>query len=609
MRLEKTTDQIPTDIDPRLQRVIEKSQREIDVREVDTAVEKEISVIAKVKDVEAWNTIPGVRQTNDIALAPDKSGRIVTAKVTITELENIRQSPGVLSLKAARPIKPLLNKTTEEILAKSDFLPPSIAKDQGGQGVVVGIVDFGCDFAHQNFRNHDKSTRILALWDQNAQAISGSSVDYGRVFTREEINNALNSSHPYQALGYPTNGFHPNNPEHGTHVMDIAAGNGRGTNIPGVAPNADLLFVELSASDISWGGESVVDSTLGDSKQLLDACKFIFEKAGEKPCVINLSLGTNGGSHDGTSLVEQGIDGLVMEKPNRAVVIAASNSFNDGIHAQGSVPHGGTFDLPWKIENRDFTFNELEMWYDGADEFAIELIKPDGQSIGRIELGENGKVLDNQRKTLVFVSNRRSDSTNGDNEIGVFLERGLPPGTWTIRLHGTKVNNGLFHAWIERDDRGQSSFIPPHDNTHTLGSISCGHKTIVVGSYDAHVPNAPLSFFSSAGPTRDGRQKPEISGPGHAVIAAASGTFNGTTKMSGTSMASPAVTGVIALVLAEAHAKGLKLTIDQIRDILAQTTRRNPPAGTGWNDRYGLGRVDASKAIQAVNKAVPVPTT
>ncbi|MDM5223536.1 S8 family peptidase [Peribacillus sp. NJ11] len=611
MRLKKTTEQISTNIDPRLQRIIEQSQREVDTRTFETDAESKVSVIAKVKDVEAWSALAGVHQTNDISIAPDKSGRIVTSKVSVNELENIRQSPGVLSLKATRPVKPLLNKTTEEIEAGSDFLPPGTAKEHGGEGIVVGLVDYGCDFVHQNFRNQDNSTRILALWDQGDEKVTGSSDQNGRVFTRDEINDALNSPQPYEALGYPESGPFPSNPPtpngyvHGTHVMDIAAGNGSGTGIPGVAPNADLVFVELG-SDIPRGVEDVVNSMFGDSKKLLDAVKFIFDAAGESPCVINLSLGTNGGPHDGTTLVEQAIDGLLIEKPNRAIVIAAANSYNDGIHAEGTVRQGDSVDLHWQVENGDFTFNELEVWYNGEDEFAVEIITPDGDSVGKIQLGENG-VLDDKGETLVFVANRKSDSTNGDNEIGVFLERGLPTGTWIIRLHGTKVNHGVFHAWIERDHPDfQSSFAPPHDNTHTLGSISCGHKSIVVGSYDAHVPNAPLSSFSSAGPTRDGRQKPEISAPGHKVIAAASGTLNGTTQKSGTSMAAPAVTGVIALMLAEAQANDISLTIDQIRDIIAQAARRNPPADEGWDDRYGLGRIDASKVIKVVKEMVPV---
>lgn len=186
------------------------------------------------------------------------------------------------------------------------------------------------------------------------------------------------------------------------------------------------------------------------------------------------------------------------------------------------------------------------------------------------------------------------------------LQGAVSPGIWTIRLHGVRVTNGKFHAWIERDDqrgrRYQSKFALPTENTHTLGSICCGHKSIVVCSYDAKSPGTPISFFSSAGPTRDGRQKPEISAPGHAVEAASSRTLKETTKMSGTSMAASAVTGVIALMLAEAKTHGLMLTIDKIHNILEQTARSHPPVGE-WDNRYGYGRVDA-KAVVAMVRAM-----
>lgn len=121
-----------------------------------------------------------------------------------------------------------------------------------------------------------------------------------------------------------------------------------------------------------------------------------------------------------------------------------------------------------------------------------------------------------------------------------------------------------------------------------------------MGSYDAHVPDAPLSRFSSSGPTRDNRQKPEVSAPGHNVTAAASGTVVKATEKSGTSMAAPAVTGVIALIFAEAQSKGINITIEQLRDILMKTARKNPPAGEGWNNRYGWGRIDASKVVEEI---------
>ena len=161
-------------------------------------------------------------------------------------------------------------------------------------------------------------------------------------------------------------------------------------------------------------------------------------------------------------------------------------------------------------------------------------------------------------------------------------------------------SDGSFHAWIERDDRAPSSFPAPLDNTHTLGSLSTGHLSVVVGSYDAHKDSKPLSWFSSAGPTRDGREKPELSAPGHGVSAAHSRTGDSVVRKSGTSMAAPAVAGVIALMLAEARARDGELSAGIIREVLQLAARSDPPQGDGWNDRYGVGRIDANAAVQAV---------
>ena len=120
----------------------------------------------------------------------------------------------------------------------------------------------------------------------------------------------------------------------------------------------------------------------------------------------------------------------------------------------------------------------------------------------------------------------------------------------------------------------------------------------MVGSYDAHRAAAPISFFSSAGPTRDGRQKPEVSAPGHQVVAASARSTDGAIAMSGTSMASPAVTGLAALVLAEARAAGRSLSIEELRGIVLSAV--TPAGAGGWDARYGNGRVSAREAVQAV---------
>ncbi len=586
-------------LDPRLQRALEKRKRGLTPQASCSTDPGEIAISARVSDIGAWRGMTEVRGGAEVRRGTEGEW-IVTGRIPIQHIGRIRQAPFVKSLKPARRLKPALEDTVQEIRAGGGL--PAGARGNLGQGVVVGIVDFGCDFAHENFLHSDNTTRLLALWDQTGPSNSKSPFGYGRLIRPEEINQALESGSPYAALGYD-----PGVGAHGTHVMDIAAGNGAGTDAPGVAPNADLIFVHLASTDVPWSGEQVVGRSFGDSVQLLEALKFIFDEADTRPCVVNVSLGTNGGPHDGSTLVELGMDDLLREQPNRAIVIAASNSFADGIHAAGAVPQGGSTDLLWRVSDGDWTHNELEVWYDGNDELEVEIIAPSQESLGTLGLGQSGRVDDEQGNTVVFIAHRQSDPNNADNVCGVFLERGAAGGDWTIRLKAVTVQNGgAFHAWIERDDRAPSLFVPPHDNSHTLGSISCGSKTIVVGSYDAHRSDVPLSWFSSAGPTRDGRHKPELSAPGHVVWAAGSSTGDDTVRMSGTSMAAPAVTGVVALALAEALANSVPLPIDTLRQILIQSARTSPPSAS-WDARYGEGRVDAKAVLEEVQRLGQAP--
>ncbi|MGL5096128.1 MAG: S8 family serine peptidase [Planctomycetia bacterium] len=435
---------------------------------------------------------------------------------------------------------------------------------------------------------------MLTLWDQNGGNSPASPFGYGVEYSAASLDLAINQADPYTAIGY-----FPEASSHGTHVMDIAAGNGIGSGTPGMAPNADLIFVNVTHEKDPTKPQNVVGTSFGDSVTLLEALKYIFDKAGSRPTVVNVSLGTNGGPHDGTTLVDQGIDALVGAAPNRAVVISAANSHDDGIHAAGMVTAGGAYDLTWDLASTLFRPIELELWYAGADRFKVELYGPNGALLATASSGETKQVVIGT--TLVaLVANRLNDPNNHDNMIGVFLAAGMPGGAYTVRLTGEVVSNGRFHAWIERDNSFQSSFPASNDNTHTIGSISCGRNVIAVGSYDASTASKPLSYFSSAGPTRDGRKKPEISAPGHNIWAAKSLSKTGVTRMSGTSMASPCVAGIIALMFAEAAARGVKLTIEQTIQIITGTARRNPPGGTAWHDRYGHGRISAAKAVKAV---------
>src|SRR6185436_3359325 len=109
-----------------------------------------------------------------------------------------------------------------------------------------------------------------------------------------------------------------------------------------------------------------------------------------------------------------------------------------------------------------------------------------------------------------------SDPNNGDNHVDIFFN--AIPGEWKAIIKGKKIVEGVFHAWLERDDacfECQSRFVNSDSNSScTTGTLANSHIPLIVGAYNGHSPKREIASFSSMGPTRDGRMKPDLVAPG-----------------------------------------------------------------------------------------------
>lgn len=599
IRLEESP--VDTNLDPHLQHVL---MRTPDNETLEAAFAEEspsgellIDVIAKLDKPDA--DVPGLNVVR-------KMGQIVTGTVAVQNVEAVRRHANVLSLKRATELRQELQFSVHQIGATPDQLAAVVAPGLtlDGRGVVVGVVDIGCDFVHRNFRNPDGTTRLLSLWDQRggATSLSPAGFGYGRELDSAALNQALRKAAPSvpgapedPPAAYREVAYEPSVAAHGTHVFDIAAGNGLATGNPGVAPGATLIFVHVAPSDV--GDEESV----GNSRRLLEAVDYVFGKAAalDMPAVVNVSLGTHGGPHDGSTLVEQGFDALLSE-PNRMIVVAAGNSRLRRSHVAGDVSVGQPREITWQITAGDLTANELEVWYPGDQELTVTLISPAGSRLGPVRV-DTTREIKNREQRVGRIIHRLHDPNNGDNQIDILLDSSLPAGDWKVLLETASGEPVSFHAWIERDDKGQSRFAEADASSgFTIGSISCGRGTLVVGAYDGTAPSRDPSAFSSEGPTRDGRFKPEISAPGQSVRAAKS-LSQGAIAKSGTSMAAPHVTGAFALL---AQAAGRSLTLAEIRAYL--TGQPQPEQGAAWNARGGFTQLNCVAAIGSVTGIVPV---
>ncbi|MDN3638810.1 S8 family peptidase [Simiduia curdlanivorans] len=551
-------------------------------------------------------------------------GDIATLRVRRGALETFAALPEVLELEIARQMFDPNRDVSAELAAEpeqdetltDDPIDYSRRPDgvvETGAKVVVGVLDWGVDVAYPGFRHEDGSTRLLGFWDQRGGRPGPKNRwGYGRIFNTEMIDRALASGQPYAALNY-----HPGDADtassghrwqgtHGTHVLDIAAGNGLGGSMSGVAPEADLVFVHLAHTANILGREN-----LGDSASVLEALDYVFSLAGDRPCVINMSVGAHGGPHDGSTCVEAGIDRAVWLRDNRAVVNSAGNYFTARAHTAGRVAQGQRHSIDLRVPDGDPTSSELEIYYESSDRFMVEVIDPQGQTIARSSVGEQHELIINGRRVGRIYHIARSQG-NHDRLVDIFFYPNAPGGNWQIRLTGERVDDGRFHAWIERDRGPRPRFADNQSRgSHTTGTLCNGLYSITVGAYDPHRAALPIGAYSSAGPTRDGRVKPELSAPGSRIVAARSAPPNDSaggvarlTRKSGTSMAAPHVAGTIALMFEAAQAAQTPLPITELRALLFSSLRapRRLLAEAETIHRHGFGMLDIAEAVRVVQR-------
>lgn len=559
-----------------------------------------LAVVARLDPADSY--VPGLRVVS-------RFGAVVTGRVRLADLLDVRRHRAVRSLKQSRIYAPTLDASLGDVRARPRDLrvrEPSAGVGAGtaltGAGVLVAVLDWGLDVTHANLRKSDGTTRVEALWDQRggASPTSPAPFGYGRVLTESMINAALGSADPHAALGYDHADVDPRGEgTHGTHVTDIAVGNGRAPgSSPGVAPGARVLFCHLRAQDTG------PHDSLGDSARLLEAVDWAVRTAGERPLVVQMSLGRTGGAHDASLLVVRALDHLLATRPGVAVVMSCGNYRDSRMHAGLRLAPDTEAVLPWQVLAPPPEGSELELWCPAADRVRVSLTAPDGRQLMKLSPGAQA-VVRNGTTVIASGFSRTDEPNSGANMVDLFLWPGAPTGTYLVTVQAIDVRDGRIHSWIERTStRHQSRFSPEvATQDSTTGSICNGWLPLAVGAYDARDSASRLVSFSSQGPSRDDRAKPDLSAPGWAVVAARSSVpapggrlRDGVVPKSGTSMAAPHASGAVALVFEAALPRRLPMAVT--RWILMESARQDPPSSPASADqsRYGAGRLDARAA-------------
>ena len=542
----------------------------------------------------------------------------LTAYVPSHSLPAVAALQGVRYVQGAQPVRAQLD--VARVAAHVDDVQQGTNLPQGytGRGVVVGVVDAGFDYTHPAFRSTE-GLRIARVWEQAyTQGTPPEGYAYGGELVGDD---ALRT-----AMGDVADN------SHGTHVAAIAAGSNCGNGWQGAAPDAELALVSKGA-------------VTTDNVNITDAVAYLFRyaEAQHKPCVVNLSLGTQMGPHDGTSAFDQTADALVGS--GRVLVGSAGNFGAAPLHV--ATTDGTPLRAMWNYITAPSTVKtggQVDVWGTPGQSFTLQVA---------VVKCSTGEVVDCSKAYEVNSAEggdfTYSPTKSASGSVSITTEvnplNGKPHALLTSAITSVRFNyaiallitpataEGRIDAWADDVYLTFATDVPegftPGNTERTLAEIGgTGKQIISVGAYTSRNVYTPLgsqqertdevmgqiASFSATGPAMDGRMKPDVSAPGTYIISALNshdtqasvyplagildegdGQVYKWGYMQGTSMAAPLVAGIVATWL-EADPT---LTPDALRNVLDHCCSMPAEAGaTADAAHWGRGAVNAYDGLR-----------
>lgn len=530
-------------------------------------------------------------------------GQFAIITVLTEQIPLLLQYPQVLYLELPRPLyEEEITGISASCLSNRPYLPNTSSSQKvspteenfytlHGTGTAIAILDSGVDYRHPDFRTFTGESRILTYWDQTLPYDGENRYRVGRIFSKENLDTLLTVSDSSDTASLPQPSSDSSG--HGTHIAGICAGNGRnsGGRNHGVAPEASLIVVKL---------RNDADSVFTDYANLMMAIDYVvrFAAAAQFPLSINISYGSNDGSHDGSSLMERYLENCIFYGKN-TVTIATGNEGISRRHSRLKISTGEEQVAAFSVAPGE-TSLYIQLWKHFSDQFRYRLSLPSGNTEITIP-GPSGIYRFEMDGNLIRLIISEPTPYQPLQEMFLAIlpsssQTVIHPGIWQLFILSEFSSNGQVNLWLPSREATNSAtgFLnAASDMTFTVPSTA--QNIISVSGYDSNTDT--FASFSGRGYTNEQNAKPDLTAPAVNILSTAPG--GGYNIRTGTSMAAPFVAGASALLMEYGIVQGNDpfLYGEKIKALLQKGARPLPAFTTYPNASIGWGALCVRDSI------------
>lgn len=469
-----------------------------------------------------------------------------------------------------------------------------------GNNVMIGFIDTGIDYVNSIFRSQDGSTRIAGIWDQTVQSgAPPENFSYGTEYTRERINEALQSDDPQSIV--------PSVDEigHGTFIASLSAGSGNPEEqFLGAAPECTIGIVKLKQAKQYLRDYYFIPSSAPcyQDTDILLGLRYLNDLATAQnmPLVLCIALGTSLGGHISLTPLSQVLEGYSILN-SRIPVIGGGNEADQRHHYSNELHDGASTNSVEIRVGENVPGFVMELWADIPNVLSITLTSPSGETTTPVIVESNATSEYNFifERTQVTVSYRliveRSTS-----ELAFFSFMSPVPGIWKVNVTPVQTIDGRFHIWLPvKEFIGGEVYFLNADPYYTLTNPGNTIGTIVVSYYDG--ANNSIALSSGRGYTRYEQLNPDLTAPGINIRGALPGGRYAV--RSGSSISTAISAGATALLLEWIIYQLGSPRIDsyQIKSVLILGAVR-PPNMTFPNREWGFGQLNLYNTFEQARR-------